>query len=794
MSLVTLIELAPRAVATGATQTLRFVHNARERANYFSLQWLPTIVTLPDFELDLGFDGARFGQGATPQVGRLVLAIDKADPMAALAWKSAVGNIRSAPWPLGPSDPADGAFGVPSFFRVESIELGDGLATLTLIDPGQELRRPAIERRFGTTGNALLDDAANVDLKGRPVPMGWGRMLSVPGLLVDRANNIWLFLGRAATSAQGFYDGGAAFTLGTARADLAALRANSPAAATVDYCLDAAGLMLARPWTTPAYPFTADLTAGLTQPAAIAAAIIAARTTLVLEAGTEAAFTGLMGAPCALYIDDERPIGAALDQIFAGLGGFWRLTSANRIAFGRLAHTAPAQTFEAFQIGGITRRRIIMPTRRRSLGYAANNRVHSEGDIAAILLVNNIAGLGVLATQDDVDFASQVTGGSKPADNATRNIPRGDWALATSYSSGDFVNAGGNAYAAITNHVASALNKPPSADWALLVSGGGAGAAGDNVAIVQIWKRGATAPAGPTGDAVFDFSGTLTEASPGNLNGWTLAVPVTNGQAAWSRYAGARNGGSADTITSGEWSAAVKALDDGTDGLTFSAQPDTVVLLADSAGALLTGELPRTVQLSVFDGATDVTASASYSTSVSSVGITNLGGGAFRIDSISAESGHFDVTATVAGRSGKKRIVAQKVRGGRSAVSAVDDSLTINTSSTYGSANGGPMVLAVSAGTINLSVNHGYVGDSAAHTLAGKVRYRTTPGIGAWTDIGSETVALGSAGPGEPDTLSFSRTLAGPPSPTNWEFEYLNRSTLGSAASNSGAPVFQVSQ
>lgn len=91
-------------------------------------------------------------------------------------------------------------------------------------------------------------------------------------------------------------------------------------------------------------------------------------------------------------------------------------------------------------------------------------------------------------------------------------------------------------------------------------------------------------------------------------------------------------------------------------------------------------------------------------------------------------------------------------------------------------------------------MNHGYVGDNAAHTLAGKVRYRTTPGIGAWTDIGAETVALGSAGPGEPDHLGFSRTLAGPPNPTNWEFEYLNRSTSGSTASNSGAPVFQVAQ
>ena len=58
------------------------------------------------------------------------------------------------------------------------------------------------------------------------------------------------------------WHGDAAFTMGVARASLAALRANVPAAGAVDYCLDAGGLMLARPWTTPVYPFTADMIVG----------------------------------------------------------------------------------------------------------------------------------------------------------------------------------------------------------------------------------------------------------------------------------------------------------------------------------------------------------------------------------------------------------------------------------------------------------------------------------------------------------------------------------------------------
>jgi hypothetical protein len=103
-----------------------------------------------------------------------------------------------------------------------------------------------------------------------------------------------------------------------------------------------------------------------------------------------------------------------------------------------------------------------------------------------------------------------------------------------------------------------------------------------------------------------------------------------------------------------------------------------------------------------------------------------------------------------------------------------------------GSAQGGPLVLAVSNGTINLSVNHTYVGDSSASRLAGKVQYRTTPGSGPWVDVGSETVAAGSNGPGEPDTLSFAEGLSGPPTPENWEFRYLNRRFSGGTASNDG--------
>lgn len=391
MSRVFLVQLSPRRASDGVVQVQYWSHNSRTTCRFLGQDWLPGIVSLPDTELDLGFDGAKFGQGATPQVGQLRIAIGRSDAWAGLVWKGAAGVLRSAAWPAGLADPADGAFAIDLSFRVESIAIDDGVATLTLIDLGAELRRPLITRKFGATGNALLDGAGTVDRRGQVVPTGWGRLRSVPGILVDRVNNIWLLLDRPSSSVQGFFDGGAAFTLGVARASLAALQATVPAQGVVDYCLNAAGLTLARPWTDPTYPFTADLTADGNQTAAgIAQSVIAGRSVLGFVSGTIAAFDALYPAVCGLYVDDERTIATALDELIVRLGGFWRLTGPGEILLGRLAPASPVQTFGRTQVASIARQSIVMPTRRRSVGYARNNRVHSEGEIASILLANDI--------------------------------------------------------------------------------------------------------------------------------------------------------------------------------------------------------------------------------------------------------------------------------------------------------------------------------------------------------------------------------------------------------------------
>lgn len=394
MSRTLLFELGPRRPADGVVVPLRLCFKARGAADFLGVQWEPAVETPPSFGTAIGFDGRGFGASPSPQVGELVFALsDRTRAAAGLVWKDAAVTIRSAPWPIAGGNPASGDFAVIWTGRAEGCAVAQGLARVTLIDGGQALRVPVAPARFGSSGVALLDaaDATRDRPAGTVVPLAWGRVLSIPGLLVDRLNGIWLFSGRPATSSEGFFDGGAAFAPGVARASLAALQANVPAPGEVDYCLDAGGLFLARPWDRPTYPFTAAATFGATRAADIAAAIVASRTVLPFKAGAVAAFNALQGAACGIYIDDDTTIAGALDRIFAGLGAFWKLTAAGAIDVRRLAWGTPAMVVPAHRRGAPERRAIVLPTGRRSIGFARNDKVHSEGEIAAIVLASDLA-------------------------------------------------------------------------------------------------------------------------------------------------------------------------------------------------------------------------------------------------------------------------------------------------------------------------------------------------------------------------------------------------------------------
>lgn len=323
----------------------------------------------------------------------------------------------------------------------------------------------------------------------------------------------------------------------------------------------------------------------------------------------------------------------------------------------------------------------------------------------------------------------------------------------------------------------------------------GGGVDGMNSAVVTLYARGASAPALPDAAATYTFAtGVLTWVS----GGWTQALPPTNGQPLWAIQATAVSAGLTDSIAPNEWAGAVKMLEDGAkgdpgdpgppgadgeDALTISVQPGAILILCNSAWVPNAGELPQSVQLTVFSGGADVTAGTAYSTGGSGVvGLVDNGGGNFSFTGVTVVSGYLDITAAYAGKTGKVRVPVKKTREGASANRAVDTSIGLNDDASYsGLAEGGPLVLAVGPGGISLSAHFEFTSSSTAVRMAGKFQYRTTPGSGAWTDVGSEFDAEQNAVAGEPSYVDAFASLSGPGSPNNWEFRFCTRRSAGAA-------------
>ena len=98
------------------------------------------------------------------------------------------------------------------------------------------------------------------------------------------------------------------------------------------------------------------------------------------------------------------------------------------------------------------------------------------------------------------------------------------------------------------------------------------GAAGLNVASVFIYQRATSSPAVPSSTLTYTFS---TGVLSGTLGSWTQYIPSTNGNPCWVSIATASNTASTDSITTGEWAAVTKLVQDGATGATGATGPIT---------------------------------------------------------------------------------------------------------------------------------------------------------------------------------------------------------------------------
>lgn len=228
------------------------------------------------------------------------------------------------------------------------------------------------------------------------------------------------------------------------------------------------------------------------------------------------------------------------------------------------------------------------------------------------------------------------------------------------------------------------------------------------------------------------------------------------------------------------------AGEEGEGGVSAVISPAAVTVRTDSSGGVLSGQFPMTAQTTVYSGGVDVTGSCSFSRVQSGCSSSVSSSGVVTINSVSADSGYVEVTATYSGTPVKARVTFSKVKdgaaGGGIIDTAEDTTLSLRNASTYATTPNGTTgaMDGMWGATCSLYVFHRYQVSSGSASLAGKFQYSLNNST--WTDCGPEVRDSLSATVNEPSGLLINQTFVAPAGATTIYFRYLNRRWQGTAS------------
>lgn len=216
--------------------------------------------------------------------------------------------------------------------------------------------------------------------------------------------------------------------------------------------------------------------------------------------------------------------------------------------------------------------------------------------------------------------------------------------------------------------------------------------------------------------------------------------------------------------------------DDGANGLSIAASKPILTVARTPTGAPKSGELPKTTQMIVYDGFTDITASCTFSRTAYHCTASNDGGGAFTLTAISTDGGgayyadaYFDVTAVAPdGRSITMRISTTAQKDGPAASRASASVTTMTNSGTFTqiavvdivAANGA--TITASAG---VNYNAAFFSGSGTRTVNAqvKVSIQNLTDAGAESDgssvVGSNASYIGGDGPSDVGSASAGHSV-----------------------------------
>jgi hypothetical protein len=384
MSRVHWVELRPRDPASAGLVTLRFAGGARERSYYREengQHYKAGLVAAPRFAARIGFGKDGFTGQTVPQASRIQIAPGEAQVFESLAgyfWKDAAITIDA-----GPED----ADVFPRLFTgtVVGDSIADGVFTLTIADLSTRLDKPVCTTRFA--GNGGIEGGEEAE--GRTKRRNWGFVFNVEGRLLDPANSIYEFGDPAfpfsSWTALRDKGRGGPFTVlawqGSIAATFAALQASTPVQGGG---VVAPSIACAKWWTEPSGPLTADFVGTPGTGGAMAAAALIDAISANFSGPPVAdriAATALRPAAAGIHVGDETTTGAQLiDRLALGSSLMWVAAPEGVIRL--LPWTFGNGGAAVLQGQFIGRERAYAPHYRRRVGFQANNRRHSESEIA----------------------------------------------------------------------------------------------------------------------------------------------------------------------------------------------------------------------------------------------------------------------------------------------------------------------------------------------------------------------------------------------------------------------------
>lgn len=423
MARFVLVEASPWRVDDGVVQEVRLAGGGERAYDHRGFKdWRSGVARIPRYVAGFQYGEKGWTGAAIPQVAPIDFTPYSNNAIAELVsplnWIGATVTVR-----IG-----DDALATPVYLltltgTIRGVSSRGGTLTLTIADLAAQMDEPLIDRRFAGTGG--LEGISEAE--GRVKRLSFGKVRNVEGFVLDKARNVYEFgdPSVALTSFLVIRDKGRAGSItllawqGTTQATFDALRNATPPDGG---CVAAPSIACVKWWTVPAGPLTADLqadTGGTSNKAAdVAKRILETAVTNppAVDATSFANINTLRPDDVGIHVEDESETAAnVFDRLFIPLSVIWSVDNAGLLHLGEVKLTDPVETIagQSFE-----RLETYRPAKSVKVGYRKNHRKHNAGEISAAVEGLTIDDLGALATQDVVDFATQVTGADKPEPNA----------------------------------------------------------------------------------------------------------------------------------------------------------------------------------------------------------------------------------------------------------------------------------------------------------------------------------------------------------------------------------------